>query len=298
MKKKILFIINPISGVGRQKVVEKLIDKRLNLNQFTPEITYTKAPKHAIELSKEAANNYDVVVAVGGDGSVNEISQGLINSDTALAIIPTGSGNGLAKHLHIPKKLEDAIKTINKFKTKKIDSVEINDLKFVNVAGIGFDAYIAHLFNKLGKRGFQSYAQIVQKRLPDYLKKNKIKTVVTIDGKSYERETFVISFANSSQYGNDAYIAPNAKIDDGLLDICFIKNFPTGITPVLAIRLFTQTLDRSKYMDVIQGKEINIKFPEIHGNKLIEAHIDGEPVYFKGEINMKVIPKSLNVIVP
>lgn len=294
-KKKILFIINPISGVGKQKIIEQLLPQHLDTTIFEPEIVYTKAAKHAIELSRNAAifdtkeNKSDIVVAIGGDGTVNEVSQGLVGSSTIMAIIPTGSGNGLARYLKIPMKLSKAIETINSLNVKKIDTVRINLMGFVNVAGVGFDAHISHKFATYDKRGFFSYLKLIAS---EFWKFEDIEYIVTIDGKEYKRNVFLISFANSSTFGNNAHISPNALIDDGLLDICFLKKFPVATAPSLALRLFVKTMDRSKYSEIIQGKEINVK-----STKPLVAHIDGEPVNFGNEINIKINPLSLNVII-
>ncbi|MBE9468270.1 MAG: diacylglycerol kinase family lipid kinase [Bacteroidetes bacterium] len=289
MMKRILFIINPVSGVGKQKIVEKRIKKYLDTTKFSYEIKYTKEAKHAIKISTEAANKFDIVVAVGGDGSVNEVCKGLINSNSALAIIPTGSGNGLARYLNIPLKIDKAIELINQTTIKKIDTAEINNEKFVNVAGIGFDAHVSHIFANYGKRGPLPYVKIAAEEFPKY-RAQKYK--ISIDGKSVYRKAFLISFANSSQFGNNAYISPEAKIDDGLIDVCIFKNFPIVESPRLAVMLFDKRLDKSKYMEIVKGREITIT----HENSII-AHIDGEPVSFGKEINVKIIPQSLNVIV-
>lgn len=287
--KKILFIINPVSGVGKQKLVEKSIKKYLDTTKYTYEIKYTEEAKHAIDISKEAANKFDIIAAVGGDGSVNEVCKGLINTNSALAIIPTGSGNGLARYLNIPLKIDNAIKLINLSKIKKIDTAEINNEKFVNVAGIGFDAHVSHIFANYGKRGPLPYVKIAAEEFPKY-RAQKYK--ITIDGKTFYRKAFLISFANSSQFGNNAYISPDAKIDDGLIDICIFKNFPIVESPRLAVMLFDKRLDKSKFMEIIKGKEITIT----QENPII-AHIDGEPVSFGNKINVKIKPQSLNVIV-
>ena len=169
MKKKICFIVNPISGVGRQKVIEELIDKYLDRTIFEYEISYTKAAKHATELAKEAAKrNVDIVVAVGGDGSVNEVSRGLIGTKTAMAIIPTGSGNGLARYLNISLNLKSAMTIINQCNIKTIDTIQLNNETFANVAGIGFDAHIGWEFAKFGKRGFSSYLKVITREFPKY----------------------------------------------------------------------------------------------------------------------------------
>ncbi len=291
MQKKILFVINPISGVGRQKTVEKAIDLYLDKNQFQYEIFYTERAKHAIEIGKNVAGKYDIVVAVGGDGSVNELSQGLIGSETVLAIIPTGSGNGLARFLKIPLNIPKAISVINQCNIKKIDTLRINDRNFVNVAGVGFDGLISHRFAEHNKRGFWGYFEIVVKELFHYKPK---RYNVIIDGvKQKKQRSFLISLANSAQFGLNAYVSPNSKIDDGLVEVCFFKKFPPIITPYYAFKMFNKTVHKSRKSTIISGKEI-----EISHKKQIFAHIDGEAVDFGNKINVSMNHLSLNVIVP
>lgn len=289
-KKKICFIINPISGVGRQKVIEKLIDEHLDRSLFEYEINYTKAAQHASELAKNAAlRNIDIVAAVGGDGSVNETAKGLINSASAMAIIPAGSGNGLARHLNIPLNMKKAMQVINTGKIMPIDSMQMNDEIFVNVAGIGFDAHIGWEFAKFGKRGFSSYIKVIMREFPRY-KAQDFK--LTIDGSTRIKKAYLISFANGSQWGNNAYIAPAADISDGQMDIAILKDF--GFMNALAIgyRLFKKTLDRSPHLEVIKTKEVIVK------QSGTIAHIDGEPIEIGNELRIKVNPLSLKVVVP
>lgn len=286
--KKILFIINPISGVGKQRIVENLIDKVLDLQQFTYEIAYTEYAKHAIEISSEFAPKFDVLVAVGGDGTVNEISHGLIGTNTHLAIIPTGSGNGLARSLKIPLNVEKAIENINKYNSHTIDSATINDKIFVNVAGIGFDAKISHRFASYGKRGLWSYVKLTLNEFFNYSPK---KYKLIIDGRVIKKKAFLISFANSSQFGNNAYIAPKALVDDGFIDISLMKKFPLLAAPVVGFKLFDKKVDSSRYVDSFRGKHIMIR-----RKKAIKAHIDGEPVVFGNDIFIKVQPLSLKVL--
>jgi diacylglycerol kinase (ATP) len=289
-KKSVCFIVNPISGIGRQKVIEKLIDERLNRSLFDYEIAYTKAAKHAIELSKDAAaRNIDIVVAVGGDGSVNETAKGLIGSNTAMAIIPTGSGNGLARHLKIPLNLKKAMEVINQGNVTAIDSIQMNEETFVNVAGIGFDAHIGCEFAKFGKRGFSSYVKVITKEFPSYKAEN---FELTIDGITLHKNAYLISFANGSQWGNNAYIAPTADVSDGVMDIAILKDFKLLSGIAIGYRLFKKTLHQSSYLEIIKAKEVIIK-----QSKTI-AHIDGEPIEIGTDIKIKVNPLSLNVIVP
>ncbi len=288
--KKICFIINPISGVGRQKVIEKLIDKYLDRTKYLYEIAYTNAPKHATILAKDAVmKKTDIVVAVGGDGSVNETAKGLVGSDVAMAIIPTGSGNGLARYLNISLNLKKAMDIINNGKIIKIDTIHLNDETFANVAGVGFDAHIGWEFAKFGKRGFSSYVKVIMREFPKYKPQN---FQLTIDGKTIDKKAFLISFANGSQWGNNAHIAPTADIADGVMDIAIIKDitFLNGLS--IGYKLFKKTLHKSVYLEIIKAKEVIVK-----QNATI-AHIDGEPIEVGNSIHIKVNPLSLNVIVP
>jgi diacylglycerol kinase (ATP) len=290
LKKKICFIINPISGIGRQKVIEKLIDEQLDRTVFDYEVAYTKAAKHATEISKDAADRkVDIVVAVGGDGSVNETAKGLINSGTAMAVIPAGSGNGLARHLKIPLHLKKAVQVINSGKETAIDTINMNDEIFVNVAGIGFDAHIGWEFAKFGKRGFSSYIKVISREFPSY---KAADYELTIDGKKINKEAYLISFANGSQWGNNAYIAPEADISDGIMDVAILSDFKFYNILSIGYKLFNKTLHTSSKLEIIKATEVLVK------QKGIIAHIDGEPIEVGNEIRIRVNPLSLKVIVP
>lgn len=288
MKKSLLFIINPISGIGRQKTIEKHVYNLLKNKNFDIDFAYTKAPKHALEISKSVANKIDIVVAVGGDGTINEVSNGLIFSSTTMGIIPTGSGNGLAKYLKIPTFTDRAIRFLEVAETRTIDTVKINDLFFVNVAGLGFDAEISHDFASFGSRGFKSYLQLITKTIQNYRSKEYS---LIINDEEYIKKAFLICFANSSTWGNNAHIAPKAKIDDGKLDIAIIEDFPIAETPILAARLFAQNIHKSKYHKLISSESVIIK-----NNSLLKMHIDGEPIIFEGDVKIEIIPNSLKVL--
>lgn len=289
-KKKICFIINPISGIGRQRIVEKLIDERLDNTSYEHSIFYTQAPKHATELAKQAAlEKFDIVTAVGGDGSVNEVAKGLIGTDTAMAILPAGSGNGLARHLGVPMDLRKAIDIVQHGIKKKIDTIQFNQECFVNVAGIGFDAHIGWEFSKYGKRGLSSYIKVILHEL-SALKTQPFE--LTINGKSIQREAYLISFANGSQWGNNAYIAPLANITDGIMDVVILKKFPLWMGIPLAYKLFNKNLHSAAAIEIIRTKEIIVK------QKNSIAHIDGEPIESGSTLHVKVNSLSLNVITP
>jgi YegS/Rv2252/BmrU family lipid kinase len=289
-KKKICFIVNPISGVGRQKVIEALIDKYLDRSIYEYEIAYTKAAKHATELAADAASRkVDVVVAVGGDGSVNETAKGLVGTSTAMAVLPAGSGNGLARHLNIPINLKKAMQVINNGKLTKIDTIRLNEETFVNVAGVGFDAHIGWEFARFGKRGFSSYLKVISREFPSY-KAGDFQ--LTIDGQTISRNAYLISFANGSQWGNNAYIAPTANISDGVMDIAILSDFRIYNGLALAYRLFNKSIHNSSFVETIKAKEVTVK------QKGKIAHIDGEPIESGEELVIKVNPLSLNVLVP
>ncbi|MEI6173876.1 MAG: diacylglycerol kinase family protein [Bacteroidota bacterium] len=290
-KKQILFIINPISGVGKLKGVEHIISERLDNSLFDSSIVYTNAPGHATEISrKAAADGMDIVVAVGGDGTVNETAAGLVGTETTLAIIPKGSGNGLARHLKIPMNVKGAIDAINKGKCLKIDTATINDQLFVNLAGVGFDASVAKKFASAGKRGFSTYLRITTSSYRNYEPKQY---TLVIDGKVIKRRALLISFANSNQFGNNTSIDPTASVNDGYIDVCIVGKMPYWKAVLLAPLLFLKKFDQTRYIEIIRAKEVVLR-----RKKGKSIHLDGDPKIMGKELTMRINPLSLNVIVP
>ena len=282
---KIRFIINPISGTGKQKGIEQYIAKHLN----NYEIFYTKKAGDACRLSSKAVrDDIDAVVAVGGDGTVNECLIGLVNSDTALGIIPCGSGNGFAYHIGMGRTVEKAIVQLKDAKIETIDSCTANGAPFVNVSGIGFDAHIANLFAGLKERGFINYAKLILKEL-SYKPQEY---VLQYDGLDRKIKAYMISFANASQYGNDASISPMSDVQDGLLDFVIVKAFPKWRIPLFLLKLFRGKTHLSKYAEIIQCKKMQISAK----NTLL--HLDGEPYKTSNPVEIKVMPKSLKILMP
>lgn len=289
-KKRIMFIVNPISHEIKGLDIEKIIEKNLDSNQFEYHVVFTQYPQHASELAQDALmHSVDIIAAVGGDGTVNEVGRALVNTQAVLAIIPVGSGNGLARHLGIPLGLTKAIKALNHASPIVIDTAKINEKIFLGVAGIGFDAHIAHQFAQFGKRGFLSYCQVALREFPSY---EPTSYLMTLDGKQIIRKAFILTFANSSQYGNDFIIAPKAKISDGYLDLVIIDQIPIYSIPQFLFRFVRGTLDRSHHVEAYKFKEITIQHP------CIQAHIDGESILFKDSIKVTIQSKSLRVLVP
>lgn len=278
--KKILYIINPISGVGKQKIIEQALEKHSNSTKVNYKIEYTTKAGDATRIANTCKTAFDGIVVVGGDGSVNETAQALINSNTAMGIIPTGSGNGFARDLKIPLRVEKAIRVINSFNTKLVDSAKINEEFFVNVAGLGFDAQIAHKFAELGTRGFKSYVKLSLKELTNIKRKQY---QITIDDRTLNLEAVMLVIANGRQFGNNAYIAPKASLSDGLLNVVVVnlpKVIPFEPKSFRIIRSF-----RAKKISIVSNTDF-------------VSQIDGEPADYKNNLHIEVLPLSLKVIVP
>ena len=289
-KKKIRFIVNPFSGLGKQNSLEKSVKEFIDIDLFDYEILCTERAGHATVLASEAVKKiYDIVAVVGGDGSVNEVAKALLHSGTALAIIPAGSGNGVARHLNIPINIPKAISVINRLNYKTIDTAYINDLPFVMLSGCGFDAHIASKFAKYGKRGFLSYVKLVLKEFRVFKSHDYN---ITIDGNNFCKKAFMITVANCSQFGNNAIIAPFAKADDQILNITLLKEFPVFAMPGLAMHLFNKTIHHSKYIETFQAKNITIQ------QAADFAQMDGEAITTGKNIEIKINPLSLKVLVP
>lgn len=288
---KIVFIVNPVSGSGRQKRIGKYVDMYLDKSRYRAEIFFTEAKGHAVGLAKEAVRGGAVVVvAVGGDGTVNEVGQGVVGSEAALAIIPTGSGNGLARHLGIPMNFRKAIQVINSGKRKPIDSATLNGAFFINMAGVGFDAYVARKFDLAEKRGFLSYFSI---STSSYRKYRPKKYKIRIDGNLFKRRALMVSFANSSQFGNNTTIAPKALLDDGLIDVCILRKLPFWKIALLSPLVFTRKFDKTPYLEIIQGKEVVVE-----RKKGKYVHLDGESGKENKTFSIQVHSLSLHIVVP
>ena len=289
MQKKILFVINPISGGKKKTAFNKKVLEVLDLQKFHPTFKQTAGPNHAYEIGKQAiADGYDAVVAVGGDGTINELGSALVGSDIPLGIIPEGSGNGLALYLGIPLNETAALRRINRFDVQEVDSGVINGHPFFNIAGLGFDASVSDKFANDQMRGPVGYLRTVVNVLGSY---KPCRYHLTIDGAEYDREAFMISVANSPQYGNNAYIAPNASVNDGILDVCIVNKFPLYTLPMMVYHLFNRSVDQSEYVEIIPGKEISIQRTD-NG----PVHVDGEPLNIEGNLHIQVQPASLKII--
>ena len=286
---KILFIINPLSEKNKKINISHIIKKKLDVIEYQYDIKYSEYSGHAYELAETYKKDYSIIVAVGGDGTVNHVSKALVHTDTFLGIIPIGSGNGLARSLRIPLKINKAIDVIIKKNWIRIDAGRINQDHFINMAGIGFDAEIAHSFSVSDQRGFKTYILEVVKKFCNYTVKDYI---IHTEGKEMQLTAFLISIANSSQYGNNAHICPKARVNDGVLDVCVMKKFPLWKTPLLAARLFLKNMDKSKYAKIFQTTSASIR-----NNNTMLGHIDGEPVVFEKKLDISVIKEGVNVIV-
>jgi lipid kinase, YegS/Rv2252/BmrU family len=290
-KERILFIINPISGVGKQKIVEKAVEETLDTQLYDYSIVYTEYAHHSTAISLRAAiDGYDTVVAVGGDGSINDCVRGLIDTNVTLGIIPCGSGNGLARNLKIPLEVTKAIQVINKKKIEKIDTVTVNDKVYASIAGIGFDALIAREFRKSKVRGFNRYFTLVLENYPFYEPRTY---ELDIDGKSIKTDALFICFANANQFGYNTVIAPKAKLDDGYIEITIVKKVPILLMPWTAQFLFFRNFDKSMYVTSYKAKQVTV-----FNNDAKLVNLDGESVKLPRELHFSVVPHSLKVIIP
>ncbi|MBO5135240.1 MAG: diacylglycerol kinase family lipid kinase [Bacteroidaceae bacterium] len=289
-KKRVLFIVNPISG-GKKKVsILKEIEKEIDSTLFSYEVKLTEYAGHAESLAKNAAEaQVDIVVAVGGDGTVNEVARSLVHSNSALGIIPCGSGNGLARHLQIPMDIKKALQIINKATIHCLDYGKINGMPFFCTCGVGFDAFVSLKFAESGKRGPLSY---VENTLREGIKyKPDTYTIETEEGIT-EHKAFLIACANASQYGNNVFIAPHASMKDGLMDVIIMESFNTIESPQIILQLLNKTIESNSHVKVLQAQKVRIT-----RSKEGVAHCDGDFFMTGTSIDVELIQKSFNVVV-
>ncbi len=289
--KKLVFIVNPISGTQNKEHILRLIDETIDKEKYDCRIVYTERAGHAIDIAAQAAaEEVHTVVAIGGDGTINEVGRSLRHTHTALGIIPCGSGNGLARHLRIPMEHRRAVEVINEGLIKTIDYGKINETPFFCTCGVGFDAFVSLKFANAGKRGLLTYLE------------NTLKESLTYQPETYELVTedetlkykaFLIACGNASQYGNNAYITPQARLTDGLMDVTILEPFTVLDVPSLSFQLFNKTIDQNSRIKTFRCKKLRIL-----RSKPGVVHYDGDPMMSDKDIEVEIIEKGLRVVVP
>ncbi|MBR1644740.1 MAG: NAD(+)/NADH kinase [Bacteroidales bacterium] len=289
-KQHLLFVVNPVSGIGRQKKIEEVVQENLDLDRFTYDVRYTERIHHGTDITREALaqQTYDAVVAVGGDGSVNDVVTGLQGSSLPMGIIPCGSGNGLARNLKIPLQPAAAVKLLNQFYVDSIDTITVNDLVFASIAGIGFDALVARKMKLAKKRGLPAYTNIILTDYPNY--KEQVYHM-EIDGKEVVRKAWFISFANSNQFGYNTAIAPLARLDDGLIDVCIVDKIPLVHLPLTAPLVYLNHFELSQHVEIFKAHEVRVL-----DNDYRWVNIDGEGIKVAKELHFVNHHKTLNII--
>ncbi len=288
-KRRIVFVMNPISGTQGKRAILRYIHQLMDRERCDYQLVRTKYAGHATEIAKQAVDEgVDMVVAIGGDGTINEIAKALVHSNTALGIIPCGSGNGLARHLRIPMEPKAAVELINSGKRLCIDYGKINGLPFFCTCGVGFDAFVSLKFADSGKRGLLTYLE------------NTLHESLTYKPETYEIENeegtqrynaFLIACGNASQYGNNAYITPQASLTDGLMDVTIMEPFTVLDVPSLSFQLFNKTLDQNSRIKTFRARKI-----KIHRSKPGVLHYDGDPVMADENLEVEIIPQGLYVV--
>lgn len=290
MKKRMLVIINPISGVGRQKKIEQLLENNLDRDLFDYQIRYTEYIHHGTTLAREGAmQGFDIITAVGGDGSVNDVIAGIHGSDATLGIIPCGSGNGLARCMRIPLTPALAIRVLNQDNPGTIDTITLNDKFFVaSIAGVGFDAFIARLMKSAKVRGFSAYLNLILREYPSYESKDYH---LVVDGREYDRKAWFITFANSNQFGYNAAVAPKAKLDDGLIDISIVDKIPIEHAAITTPLVYANHFELSQHVEMLKAHEVWVA-----GNVDKWVNIDGEGENVGNELHFVNHQQSLKIM--
>ena len=292
MNRKIVFILNPHSGTDDKVRMPKLIEENINTTAYDYDIVFTEYAGHAADIAKDCASRgIDIVVAVGGDGTINEVARSIVHTNTALGIIPCGSGNGLARHLCIPLDPRKAISLINRACIESLDYGVINDLPFFCTCGMGFDAFISYKFAGAGKRGPMTYIENVLKEGLKY-KPETYEVEIEDEKEPQKYNAFLIACANASQYGNNAYIAPKATMTDGLMDVIIMEPFTAFDAPQISIDIINKTLDKNSKIKSFRCKKLHItrSQPGV-------IHYDGDPVMTGAEIDVHLEEKGIKMVV-
>ena len=284
------FVVNPISGTTDKSKIVNLIPEYMEASRFDVKIWYTEFRGHAGQIARKAVEEgIKVVVAVGGDGTVNEVARCLIHTNTALGIIPCGSGNGLARHLFIPMNPEGALQVLSTCTIEVLDYGMINDTPFFCTCGLGFDAFVSSKFAKSERRGLLTY---IDNTLREGLRYKPDTYEIEIDGEKQHYKAFLIACANASQYGNNVFIAPQASMMDGLMDVTIMEPFTVLEAPQIAIQLFNKTIDKNSRIRTFKCKSLRI-----HRKSPGVIHFDGDPKEEGTDIEVRLVPKGIHMVV-
>ena len=293
MKKRrhILAIINPVSGAGSKDKIPRLIDTVVDHEHNDVSIVMSEYAGHAREITAQAVQDgIDVVVAIGGDGTVNEVGSSLVGTDTALAIVPCGSGNGLARHLRISMNASRALQVLNQGVVGNFDYCKVNGMPFFCTCGMGFDAEVSYKFSNEGTRGFITY---IKTALAEYIKYKPKQYTIDIDGQQMQERAFVVACCNAAQYGNNAYIAPRATMQDGLIDVTVMHPFNIAQTPLIGARLFLRQLGHDHHVSIYRGQRVVI---EREQDDIM--HVDGDPMMMPARVEIENVSKGIHILVP
>ena len=287
--KRVTFIVNPVSGGKDKKKVLAAIDRFMDRSQFTYEVLTTGKPGDATAWARES--EADIVVAVGGDGTVSEVARGLVGTGKALGIIPCGSGDGLALHLGISRNPVKAVKVLNAACITCIDTARLGERPFFCTAGVGLDADVAFAFARSPKRGLGTYISTAWNLWMHGDRANQY--LVETDTETWSGQAVIITVGNANQWGNEARIVPKASLRDGLLDVTVVEPFATWEIPVLAARLMTGKADTSRHVRSFRSTHVHIR--RDHPGP---AHWDGDPFEAGVDLQMEMKPGTLRVVVP
>ncbi|RMG78832.1 MAG: diacylglycerol kinase family lipid kinase [Bacteroidetes bacterium] len=292
MKKKVRFIVNPFSGTNKKYRLSALIETLLDTEKYDWEIVFTEYAGHAVELARAAVERkYFMVVAVGGDGSVNEVAQALIHSETVLGILPSGSGNGFAMHLGIGRNLKKAFRFLNEGRTLTIDTCRMGDTPFVNLAGLGFDAEVAARIKGRKLRGFWGYLVYSLQEAFSY---RMMDFEITLNGQTFRRSCFTLAIANAPMYGYGFVVAPAAVLNDSKLEVMLIKKAPKWRIILEGWRYLTNSLHKSPLAERYETGVVEVKTPFAP----CAAHVDGESLRVGASVRFEIVPASLKVMCP
>jgi diacylglycerol kinase (ATP) len=289
MPRKILFIINPNAGKKVPKLIIQAIRDTFPKNIYY-HIVVWQDKDHFEEIRERLlSDGYSDAIAVGGDGTVNQVASAILGTGIRLGIIPVGSGNGLARTLGISTVTIEAVRQIAEGRSTLIDHGQVNGQPFFCTSGMGFDAHIGHLFASLPERGLRSYVKLTSREVFRY-KAHKYE--ITIGDKVIERSAFLVTVANAGQYGNDFYIAPEALLSDGLFQVVILRPFSLWRLPAIALKMMRRRAHRSAFIETITASRVRIR--RLEGGAI---HFDGEPAFADHEVFFEMIPRSLAVIV-